>query len=204
MSTRNRECTYKRDALEQRDRFTARLVSVSPIACILVVGFACSKWLEAAGGTGQAFETFGRYAFALSVPMHVVLSATPFPSELVGVANGMLYGFALGAVLSWVGWWLGALLEYSLVRRGFCSDERQSTRRGSVPEFLQRFPVDHPLFLVIGRQLPFGFHAVNIAAALGGVPFRRFLLWSAVANVPYALISSAAGAGFSASSGVVS
>lgn len=54
---------------------------------------------------------------------------------------------------------------------------------------------DEPGVLILGRLLPFGFHAVNITAAATSVSPRRQTLTSAVSNIIYALIASAAGAG---------
>jgi len=52
-----------------------------------------------------------------------------------------------------------------------------------------------PLFLIGMRQVPGGFDVVNIGAALTGVPLGRFAWCSAIAQVPSALLISAAGLG---------
>ncbi len=164
------------------------------IVLVLVSAFACWRWLSMIGGPSALIEEFGGWAPLVSVPIHVLLSSTPFPSELVGVVNGSAYGFWIGSALSWAGWWMGALLEYSLVRCGLQEVDESSVVR-KLPNWLSRYPVAHPAFLILGRQVPFGFHAVNILAALAGVSLRRQLICAGIANLPYAILTAAAGAG---------
>lgn len=161
---------------------------------VLLAAYFSWRWLEGIGGALAVFDEFGSWAPLVSIPVHVLLSATPFPSELIGVANGSVYGLWVGALCSWVGWWCGAGLEYGLVRFGARQvDLGGSARR--LPAWLRRFPVGHPVFLIAGRQLPFGFHTVNVLAGLAGVSARRQLVCAAVSNVPYAFFTAAVGAG---------
>jgi hypothetical protein len=51
-------------------------------------------------------------------------------------------------------------------------------------------PADHPLFLIVGRWLPFGGHVVNAAAA-ARASFRRHLWCAAVSIVPVEVLFSA-------------
>ncbi|MDJ0789978.1 MAG: VTT domain-containing protein [Myxococcota bacterium] len=161
---------------------------------MLLVAFLTWRWLAGIGGAAALFDRFGARAPLVSIPIHVLLSATPFPSELIGVVNGSVYGLWVGALCSWVGWWCGAALEYALVRLGARQVDRDDAAR-HLPAWLRRFPAGHPVFLIVGRQLPFGFHAVNVLAGLAGVSVRRQLICAAVSNVPYAFFSAAVGAG---------
>jgi uncharacterized membrane protein YdjX (TVP38/TMEM64 family) len=170
------------------------LVIGAVIAGLLLAGYFAWRWIETSSGIGGLLEPFGALAPLVSIPVHVLLSATPFPSELVGVANGSVYGLWRGALYSWVGWWLGASLEYALVRRG-AGEVDLSGAANRLPQWLRRFPAEHPVFLIVGRQLPFGFHAVNVIAGVAGVSPRRQLCCSAISNIPYAFLSAAAGAG---------
>ena len=164
------------------------------IAAVLLAGYVSWRWLEASGGAVALLERFGPLAPLVSIPIHVLLSATPVPSELVGVANGSVYGLWVGTLCSWLGWWCGAALEYSLVRLG-ARQARRGVAVRRLPGWLQRFPVGHPVFLIVGRQLPFGFHTVNVLAGLAGVSARRQLICAAISNLPYAFLSAAVGAG---------
>lgn len=178
----------------QSGRLRSALVTAGTIAVVLLVAYATWRWLEASGGAVALRGRFGPLAPLVSIPVHALLSATPFPSELIGVANGTIYGLWVGTVCSWLGWWCGAALEYALVRLGVRQVEWGAAVR-RLPGWLRRFPVDHPVFLIVGRQLPFGFHAVNILAGLAGVSARRQLVCAAISNLPYAFLSAAVGAG---------
>lgn len=180
-------------------RCDGALLTAGTIAAVLLVAYATWRWLEVSGGAVALRARFGALAPLASIPVHVLLSATPFPSELVGVANGTLYGLWVGTLCSWIGWWGGAALEYAMVRLGVRQvDSEAAVRR--LPGWLRRFPVGHPLFLIVGRQLPFGFHAVNILAGLAGVSARRQLICAAISNLPYAFLTAAVGAGVIAAS----
>ncbi len=170
------------------------LASAATIAAVLLAAYATWRWLEASGGAVALLERFGPLAPLVSIPIHVLLSATPFPSELIGVANGSVYGLWVGTLCSWIGWWSGAALEYGLVRLGARQVE-WADAVGHLPRWLRRFPVGHPVFLIVGRQLPFGFHTVNVLAGLAGVSGRRQVACAAVSNVPYAFFCAAVGAG---------
>ncbi|MDH3226935.1 MAG: VTT domain-containing protein [Thermoleophilia bacterium] len=170
------------------------LASAATIAVVLLAAYATWRWLEATGGSVALLERFGPLAPLVSIPVHVLLSATPFPSELIGVANGSVYGLWVGALCSWIGWWCGAALEYGLVRLG-ARQAQWVDAVGHLPRWLRRFPVGHPVFLIVGRQLPFGFHTVNVLAGLAGVSGRRQVICAAISNVPYAFFSAALGAG---------
>lgn len=183
---------------KQTERGSGTLVTGGLIAAVILAGYIAWRWLEASGGVGSLFDRFGPFAPLVSIPVHVLLSATPFPSELIGIANGSVYGLWLGTLCSWIGWWCGAALEYTLVRRG-AREIRWGDAAIHLPEWLHRFPVGHPVFLIVGRQLPFGFHTVNVLAGLAGVSARRQMICAAISNLPYAFLSAAAGAGLIAS-----
>ena len=181
----------------QTARRGTALATAGLIAFVVLAGYVSWRWLEANGGAVALVDRFGPMAPFVSIPVHVLLSATPFPSELIGVANGSVYGLWLGTLCSWIGWWCGAVLEYALVRLGARQIDRDNAGH-RLPEWLRRFPVGHPIFLIVGRQLPFGFHTVNVLAGLAGVSARRQISCAAISNLPYAFLSAAAGAGLNA------
>ncbi len=170
------------------------LASLGLIVAVLATAFAAWRWLESVGGADTLLVRFGALAPLVSVPLHIVLSASPFPSEIVGVANGALYGIWLGTLCGWIGWCGGAMLEFSLVRLGVRYIE-PNYDLGRLPLWLRRFPVGHPVFLIVGRQIPFGFHMVNVLAALADVSPTRQLICALVSNLLYAFVSAAIGTG---------
>lgn len=170
-----------------RSRGLGGLLLATGLAALLLQG------LEAAGGPEAVRARFGLAAAAVLVPVHALVAVSPFPSEVIALAHGAIYGFALGWPFTWVGWMLGALLEYGLVRRiavdvGAAGSER-------LPRFLRGLPVPHPLFLIGGRLVPFGNHAVNALAGARRVPLWRFAWTSALAFLPFSALVAAVASG---------
>jgi uncharacterized membrane protein YdjX (TVP38/TMEM64 family) len=170
------------------------LARVALIALALIGTAFGVRWsVEALGGPGALRGRFGWYAPIVSAALHAPIAASPLPSEPFALSHGPLYGFWLGALVGWAGWFAGSAIEYAVLRR-----IRSTTLRGLTlarPRWAVRVPVQHPAFLIGVRQVPGGFDVVNVAAALAGVPLARFLWCSAIAQIPTALLVSAAGLG---------
>ena len=178
----------------------SRLLRSRGLAGLLVLG--ASAWLllqglAALGGPEVVRARLGLGAAALLVPLHAVVAVSPFPSEVIALAHGAIYGFALGWAFTWAGWLLGAALEYGLFRR--IASDLGSSGRQRLPVWLRRIPAQHPLFLIGGRLVPFGNHAVNALAGSARVPFWRFAWASALAFVPFSALVAAVASGLVAS-----
>jgi uncharacterized membrane protein YdjX (TVP38/TMEM64 family) len=171
-----------------------RLGTIALIVAVLVASGLTWRWLEITGGPTALADRFGPWAPLVSIPTHTLLSSTPFPSELLGVANGSTYGLWLGTLYGWVAWWSGGMIEFALARRSAHNPTTQSAE-SRLPTWLRRFPAGHPVVMILGRQLPFGFHAVNVMAAISGVTINRQMLLSAISNLIFAFIAAATGAG---------
>jgi uncharacterized membrane protein YdjX (TVP38/TMEM64 family) len=172
-----------------RSRTALRLGGLALTAGILLQG------LEAAGGPAGLRAWLGPGAPALTVPLQALVAASPLPSDALCVANGAVYGFGVGALLSWLGWWLGALLEFALGRRARGDFDLAATL-ARLPGFLRRLPVGHPLFLIAARQLPWiGGSMSTFVPGAAGVPLLRLAWCQAIAILPAALLSAAIGAG---------
>ncbi len=154
------------------------------------LGWLLIHVLERIGGPDAVRAEYGLAAAAILVPVQAVAAVTPFPSELIAAAHGAIYGFALGAVFTWIGWMLGALLEYSLFRR-IASDLGDAAANARLPAWLRRFPADHPVFLIGGRLVPFGNHVVSAMAGSRGVAIWRFSWTTAIALVPVSTLVTA-------------
>jgi uncharacterized membrane protein YdjX (TVP38/TMEM64 family) len=164
------------------------LLGVSACAWLLL------RLLAALGGPEAVRARFGLGAGVLLVPIQAVVAVSPFPSEVLALAQGAIYGFALGWPFTWAGWMLGAALEYALFRR-VASDVVGPDPLERLPGWMRRLPVGHPLFLILGRLVPFGNHAVNALAGARRVPPWRFLWASALAFLPFSALVAAVSSG---------
>lgn len=157
--------------------------------------FAILQLLDQLGGPHGIWERFGMFAPVVSMPLHAMVALTPVPSDLLAIANGAVYGFWLGAVLSWTGWWAAAMIQFWLARR-LGRDWDVAGRMEMLPSWLRRFPVGHPAFLIGVRLLPVaGGHIGSIVPATMGVPAGRVAWCAALAILPGAFLSAAIGVG---------
>lgn len=162
---------------------------------VIVIGTIVGGWLVANYGPAVVRESLGSWAPLVTVPVHVIVALSPIPSDVISIANGAVYGFVWGVALSWLGWWIAAILEFGLgyrVRADFQFDKHT----GRIPKWLRRFPVEHPVYLIAARQIPWaGGHLTSFIPGASGVSLRRFLWCSAIAVIPGAIVMSAIGAG---------
>ncbi|EMI53351.1 TVP38/TMEM64 family protein [Rhodopirellula sallentina] len=178
-------------------RFSARLIR-SPvfytIVFIFVAGWFAMQWM-ADHDIQEIRETYGIRAVAILLPTHVLMALTPFPSDLFSIANGALYGMTIGTVLSWIAWYIAAMIQFGLGRRARKDfDLEQEADR--IPSWLRGVPVEHPLYLICIRQVPWlGMHIGSFVPGAAGVRWQRFLWCSAIGTLPGSLVMSGIGAG---------
>lgn len=157
------------------------------IAGFILLASLLAWWLDACGGPQAFRDEYGLSAAVVLVPIHAVVAVSPLPGEAVAFANSLVYGFWFGSLFNWTGWMLAALMEYSLVRRAVKEFHSEAAFE-RLPQWLRRFPVAHPGFLIAGRWLPFGGHLVNCAAGAFAVGLWRHAWCSAIAIVPVAML----------------
>lgn len=171
----------------------SKFVWMALIFCVL--GYVAFVWIKSMGGPTVFRDRYGLVAPLISIPVQAVACVSPFPSDLIAIANGTLYGFWLGSLYSWVAWWSAAQLQYVLGRQ-MRVDLNLDEQTKRLPAWLQAFPVHHPVFLILSRQIPWaGGHFSTLVPAAAGVDYRRFLWCSAIAVVPGALLYGAMGVG---------
>jgi len=176
-----------------RRRIAIALGLLAILALIAAVSFAAGwRWLAAHGidpgaltpaQAAQMVRGFGAWAVAASLLLMVVHSFVPFPSEVIALANGMVFGQALGIAVTWSGAMLGAVLAFALARwlgrpfvRLVIADERRR-RIEAVPQ--------HWSMLLVVRLVPvISFNLINYAAGLMGVGWRSFLWTTALGILP--------------------
>ena len=140
-------------------------------------------------------RAWGAWAALGSIVLMVVHSFLPFPSELITLANGMVFGPWWGSVITWVGAMLGAISTFGLVRllgRPFVYrmlSEQQvkrlsdwSSRQGGVA-------------LLTGRLIPvIAFNLLNYAAALTSISWWTFIWATGLGILPLTILLNVFGA----------
>ncbi|WP_456426159.1 TVP38/TMEM64 family protein [Rhodocaloribacter sp.] len=169
--------------------------AVYAVLGLSALAFVLLRWGDAVGGPLGLWARFGWWAAVVSVPFHALVAVTPFPSDVVAMSNGAIYGFRLGAALSWLGWFAASFVQYAIGRRAGRDFDVEGWLARS-PDRLKRFPVDHPLFLILARFVPYvGGHLATLVPGAAGVPLTRYAWCSAVALIPQSLVMAGVGAG---------
>jgi uncharacterized membrane protein YdjX (TVP38/TMEM64 family) len=163
------------------------------IAVATLIGFASLVWLQGIGGPEALRARLGPWAPFCSLTLHIAVELTPLANVIpFGIANGSIYGFWVGTLLSWLGWMAAALLQFAMVRSGSGEPAPEAAPRR--PGWIERLPVGHPAVLIVGRWLPGGAYFVNFGASALGVSLTRQLTCAAIASAPAALGLAALGA----------
>lgn len=155
---------------------------------------AAKAWLVAAvtsvEGMEAAIADAGMLAPLASMALMVAHSLVPFPAEMLAIANGMIFGLAVGVLVTWAGAMLGALLAWWLARRFGQELVRKllgETRWRKLEGAMENFG---PRTLIVARLTPvISFNLVNYAAGLAGVPLWTFLWTTAIGILPITIAS---------------
>jgi uncharacterized membrane protein YdjX (TVP38/TMEM64 family) len=140
---------------------------------------------------------FGPWAPLASAAVMVAQSvAAPLPAFVVTFANGLLFGWAWGALLSWSSAMLGAAACFGIARAlGRPAVERLAGGAAAL-DAADRFFVRHGRrAILLARLLPFvPFDPVSYVAGLTPVRLGPFLLATGLGQLPATLLYSWLGA----------
>lgn len=138
-------------------------------------------------------RSFGIWAPVISAALMILQSvAAPVPAFLLTFANGMLFGWFWGAVLSWSSAMAGAASCFALARvLGRPAVERLaggSAVLSAADRFFERFGLHS---ILVARLLPFvSFDVVSYAAGLTPMRFSRFVIATGLGQLPATLLYS--------------
>lgn len=142
----------------------------------------------------DAIRSWGAWAAFGSLLLMVLHSFVPFPSELVAIANGIVFGFVIGTALTWTGAMLGAILAFALARwlgRPFVRSILPARHAAAIDEWTKE---QGTLILLISRFLPVvSFNLINYAAGLTSVSWWTFLWTTGLGILPLTLLMVFAG-----------
>lgn len=140
-------------------------------------------------------DEYGTYAMLVSVALMVFQAiAAPLPAFLITFANANLFGWWQGAILSWSGAMLGALVCFYISRiLGRDVVEKLTSKAGleSIDGFFEKYGKHS---ILIARLLPFmSFDLVSYAAGLTSMTFVSFFIATGIGQLPATIVYSYVG-----------
>ena len=140
-------------------------------------------------------RAWGPWAALGSIVLMVVHSFLPFPSELITLANGMVFGPIWGSVITWVGAMLGAISTFALVRwlgRPFVCRMLLENQLHRLTDWSAR---QGGIALLTGRLIPvIAFNLLNYAAALTDISWWTFIWATGLGILPLTILLNVFGA----------
>lgn len=120
----------------------------------------------------------------LFVAAYTAATTLALPGSVLTIAGGAIFGFPVGFLLNWLGATLGATGAYWLARALGLDAVRRlvGSRAGGLEQFAGAHGFTTVLRLRLIPVVPF--NLLNFAAGLAGVPFRDYLLGTAIGLVP--------------------
>lgn len=181
------------------------IVLAAGLALLLAVGIgAWWLWPMESGIGGEItiegvvarMRTWGTWAALGSIALMILHSFLPFPSEIIALANGMVFGPFWGSVITWVGAMLGALSTFGLVRllgRPFVHRMPSETQLRRLSHWSS---TQGGIALLIGRLIPLiAFNLLNYGAALTEISWWTFFWATGVGILPLTILLNVFGAG---------
>ncbi len=138
---------------------------------------------------------FGAWAPLVSLLLMMFQSiAAPLPAFVITFANAWLFGWFFGAVLSWSGAMLGALLCFYISKfYGRPAAEKFVGKKAidTTDNFFKKYG---PHAILIARLLPFvSFDVVSYAAGLTNISLWNFLWTTGIGQLPATIVYSVLG-----------
>ena len=178
---------------------TVRLVAaLILVAAVCVLGWWLWPLMPGAESAVRDVEdlirSWGGWGVAGSIGLMVAHSFLPFPSEIVALANGMLYGPLWGTVITWVGAMLGASAAFAVGRtlgrpvllRLLSPHAQDGLARWSCEQGGQA--------LLLARLIPvIAFNLINYAAALTQISWWTFLWATGLGILPLTIVLAVLG-----------
>ncbi len=172
---------------------TVRNTVLAVVGLAVVVGLAAlvQAWSNevSVATIEDAIRSWGAWGVAASAGLMVISAVTPFPAELVALANGMVYGPAWGTAITWASAMLGAYAAFGFCRvlgRPFARRmvgakhwrklDEWTERQGGGALFICRFIPLVPFFLL------------NHAAGLAGMTWWTFTWATGIGILPLTIL----------------
>ncbi|MFO1060772.1 MAG: VTT domain-containing protein [Dongiaceae bacterium] len=169
---------------------------------LLLLGLGLAGWwLTPPVALGDSVERtvalirgWGAWGVAGAIALMVAHSFLPFPAEILACANGMIWGPAGGAAVTWAGAMLGAAAAFGLVRwlgRPLLRRLLPETQLGRLDAWSAARGGGA---LLIARLVPLiAFNLLNYAAALTGISWWTFLWATGLGILPLTILLAVLG-----------
>ncbi len=152
--------------------------------------------------TARAYiESFGAWGPAISALLMVFQSViAPLPAFLITFANGTLFGFWWGTLLSWSSAMLGAALCFSIARALGAQPIEKIVGHRAIDKTNRFFQQYGTYAILIARLVPvISFDAISYGAGLTRIRFLGFWIATGIGQLPATLVYSYLGEKASAS-----
>ena len=171
-----------------------KALKILPVAIFILVAFFFAKYFDTAWIKGFLEEN-GPLGIIICLFAFVGLNLTFIPSDPITLLLIAWKGPFAAIVLSTIGDTLSAVVEYYIGDK--ISDMADfEKKKEKLPFYLNRLPMNSPVFLILARLLPgYGPKFVSIAAGIYQVPMSTNLWTSLVANLIGAIIEVFGGYG---------
>ncbi len=161
-----------------------RLLRSRMVWIVLMLGalsYWGGSWLESIGGPGALRAHYGFWGVALSLPLQIGAVIGIGGEELFAMANGLAYGFWVGSFLTWVGWYVGSMVQFWMGRTAR-NDVESTGIVDHMPSWLKRLPASHPAFIICSRWFVpgVGGHIATLVPGAAGVSLHRFCWCTAI------------------------
>lgn len=189
---------------QNRLRAGLKFVPLALIGALVIVFFALGpdrflNFDEVALGYAELNETVAAQpliAAAAAIALYTLVTSVSFPAAwLVTVVYGLVFGWALATSYVVVGATLGAGILYLVTRIALAEffKKRAGKRLNKMAQGFKRDAWSYMLFLRLAPIFPFTL--VNVVPAILGVPFRIFIITTALGIVPGTFAFAYAGEG---------
>lgn len=133
----------------------------------------------------EALRSAGAAAPLVSIGLMVLHTVVPFPSGILTITNGIVFGPVLGLAVSWIGGMLGAYLGYGIARLGGRPLVRRFVRLQRLERLDRLVGAGGTWGLVTVRLLPVvSFNLINYGAGLLSIKLWTFTWTTAIGIVP--------------------
>jgi uncharacterized membrane protein YdjX (TVP38/TMEM64 family) len=149
------------------------------IVPFLLIGSSLEQWVITWLVHARSNVPLAALVIVLLLVADVLL---PIPSSLVSISSGMVLGFVCGTAASTLGMTVACVAGYALGRWAR-SPARRMIREADAMTLERAFTRYGEWIVIVSRAVPVLAESSTMLAGMGRMPFGRFVLLTALANV---------------------